>query len=89
MFFGETVSTHRSGGYLRCGICAKAKILGCLTWSNSNTIEQDMWVDGYSDWINSGGSRKWVIYAISVPHKQSVDFLMNRDQHHILNDIDL
>ena len=74
----ETVSTHRSGGYLKCGICAKAKTLGCLTWSKSNTTKQDMWIDGTNDWINYGGSRKWVLHAIYVPRKQSVDFLMNR-----------
>ena len=48
-----------------------------------------MWIDGTNDWINYGGSRKWVLHAIYVPRKQSVDFLMNRDQHHVMNDIDL
>ena len=51
--------------------------------------KQDVWVEVTNDWDNCSGSRKWEIHAISQPHKQSFDFLTNRDQHQIQNDIDL
>ena len=85
--FEETRSNNHSGGWLKCGICTKAKTLGCLIWQTPT--KQDMWVEGTNDWDNYSGSRKWELHAISQPHKQSVDFLINRDQHQIQNDIDL
>ena len=52
------------------------------------TTNHDAWVNGTQDWNNFSRVKKWKSHAISKTHKNSIDFLMSRDQNHIVNDLD-
>ena len=71
-----------------CGICLKAKELLCDTWRQGKTTHTDSWVNGTQDWVNLSRTMKWKSHSISKTHKHSIDFLLSRDQNHVVNDID-
>ena len=88
-FHGQYINKpSKSGGWLYCGICLKAKEQLCDTWRQGKKTHHDCWVTGTQDWDNFSRQKKWKIHAMSNTHEDSINFLMSRDQNHIVNDID-
>lgn len=71
-----------------CGICVKAKELLCHTWREGKITNHDIWVNGTQDWRNFSVVKKRKSHAISDTPKNSLDFLLSRDQIHVTNDLD-
>ena len=75
-------------GLLQCGLCAKAKELGCQLWFSGNKTNQDVWIEGIVDWKNYSGPKKWKQHDESDTHKIVVDFLYNRHHYNVVTEID-
>ena len=75
-------------GLLQCGLCAKAKELGCQLWLSGNKTNQDLWIDGTQDWKNYSGPKKWEQHDKSDTHRIVVEFLYDRNHHNVVTEID-
>ncbi len=70
---------------LRCGLCTLAQEQGCQTFSK--TTHQDVWLNGKRNFDNALRDKGMLTHQDSYVHKESIEFLLNREKIDILSQI--